>query len=141
MTDHILPHNHGEHLNTELLIDNIAKTEDFQIVADLFKVLGDNSRVRIFWLLCHCEECVINISSMMDMSSPAVSHHLRQLKSYGLITSRREGKEVYYKAADTNQAQLLHHMIEQVIKITCPEAYLVLLQYQAVYLVYQIGKR
>ena len=55
MTDHILPHNHGEHLNTELLIDNIAKTEDFQIVADLFKVLGDNSRVRIFWLLCHCE--------------------------------------------------------------------------------------
>ena len=122
MTDHILQHNHGEHLNTELLIDNIAKTEDFQIVADLFKVLGDNSRVRIFWLLCHCEECVINISSMMDMSSPAVSHHLRQLKSYGLITSRREGKEVYYKAADTNQAQLLHHMIEQVIKITCPEA-------------------
>ena len=103
-------------------IDNIAKTEDFQIVADLFKVLGDNSRVRIFWLLCHCEECVINISSMMDMSSPAVSHHLRQLKSYGLITSRREGKEVYYKAADTNQAQLLHHMIEQVTKITCPEA-------------------
>ena len=80
MTDHILPHNHGEHLNTKLLIDNIAKTEDFQIVADLFKVLGDNSRVRIFWLLCHCEECVINISSMMDMSSPAVSHHLRQLK-------------------------------------------------------------
>lgn len=122
MTDHILPHNHGEHLNTKLLIDNIAKTEDFQIVSDLFKVLGDNSRVRIFWLLCHCEECVINISSMMDMSSPAVSHHLRQLKSYGLITSRREGKEVYYKAADTNQAQLLHHMIEQVIKITCPEA-------------------
>ena len=122
MTDHILPHNHGEHLNTELLIDNIAKTEDFQIVADLFKVLGDNSRVRIFWLLCHCEECVINISSMMDMSSPAVSHHLRQLKSYGLITSRREGKEVYYKAADTNQAQLLHNMIEQVIKIPCPEA-------------------
>ena len=122
MAGHTLPHNHGEHLNTELLIDNIAKTEDFQIVADLFKVLGDNSRVRIFWLLCHCEECVINISSMMDMSSPAVSHHLRQLKSYGLITSRREGKEVYYKAADTNQAQLLHHMIEQVIKITCPEA-------------------
>lgn len=93
MTDHILPHNHGKHLNTELLIDNIAKTEDFQIVADLFKVLGDNSRVRIFWLLCHCEECVINISSMMDMTSPAVSHHLRQLKSYGLITSAEKGKK------------------------------------------------
>ena len=116
MTDHILPHNHGEHLNTELLIDNIAKTEDFQIVADLFKVLGDNSRVRIFWLLCHCEECVINISSMMDMSSPAVSHHLRQLKSYGLITSRREGKSVFYSLADdhvrTITGQGMEHILE-----------------------------
>ena len=121
MTDHILPHNHGEHLNTKLLIDNIAKTEDFQIVADLFKVLGDNSRVRIFWLLCHCEECVINISSMLDMSSPAVSHHLRPLRNSGLIVSRREGKEVYYRAADTPQSQLLHQMIEQVMEIACPK--------------------
>ena len=120
MTDHILPHNHGEHLNTELLIDNIAKTEDFQIVADLFKVLGDNSRVRIFWLLCHCEECVINLSAMMEMSSPAVSHHLKLLKGSGLIVSRREGKEVYYRAADTEAAKLLHHMIEKLIRITCP---------------------
>ena len=54
------------------------------------------------------------------MSSPAVSHHLRQLKSGGLIVSRREGKEVYYKAADTPQAQLLHHMIEELVEITCP---------------------
>lgn len=54
----------------------------------------------------------------MDMSSPAVSHHLRQLKNAGLIVSRREGKEVYYKAADTEQSRLLHIMIEQVLKIT-----------------------
>ena len=121
MTDHILPHNHGEHLNTKLLIDNIAKTEDFQIVADLFKVLGDNSRVRIFWLLCHCEECVINLSAMMKMSSPAISHHLKQLKSSGLIVSRRSGKEVYYRAADTQQAQLLHRMIETLLQINCPD--------------------
>ena len=121
MADHTLPHNHGEHLNTELLIDNIAKTEDFQIVADLFKVLGDNSRVRIFWLLCHCEECVINLSAMMKMSSPAISHHLKQLKSSGLIVSRRSGKEVYYRAADTQQAQLLHRMIETLLQINCPD--------------------
>lgn len=115
-----LPHDHGQQIEKEL--EHMPKEENFQTVSDIFKQLCDGSRIRIFWLLCHCEECVINISSMMDMSSPAVSHHLRQLKSYGLITSRREGKEVYYKAADTNQAQLLHHMIEQVIKITCPEA-------------------
>ena len=120
MIEKKLPHDHGQ--SFEQQCDHMPAISEFQTVSDIFKQLGDGSRIRIFWILCHCEECVINISSMMDMSSPAVSHHLRQLKSYGLITSRRDGKEVYYKAADTNQAQLLHHMIEQVIKITCPEA-------------------
>lgn len=67
-------------------------------------------------------ECVINLSSIVGMSSPAVSHHLRQLKNSGLIVSRREGKEVYYRAADTEQAQLLHHMIEKMVEIACPDA-------------------
>ena len=47
------------------------------------------------------------------MSSPAVSHHLRQLKDSGLIVSRRVGKEVFYLAADTEVAQLLHQLIER----------------------------
>ena len=72
--------------------------------------------------LCHCEECALNISALMDMSSPAVSHHLKQLKTSGLIVSRREGKEVCYRAAaDTEQARLLHIMIERTMEIACPE--------------------
>ncbi len=94
--------------------------ENFRMLADIYKELGDESRLRIFWLLCHCEECVINISSMVDMSSPAVSHHLRQLKAGGLIESRRSGKEVYYKAADTEKTRLLHSMIENMMEIACP---------------------
>ena len=113
-----LPHDHGQKF--EQMREQIPGPEAFQIVADLFKQMGDLSRVRIFWLLCHCEECVINISSLMEMSCPAVSHHLKQLKMTGLIISRRDGKEVYYKAADTVQAQMLHHMIEQAIEISCP---------------------
>ena len=54
------------------------------------------------------------------MTSPAVSHHLKQLKARGLIVSRREGKEVYYKAADTEQAQLLHNVIEKLMEMACP---------------------
>ena len=115
-----LPHDHGQAF--EHLCSHMPQTSDFQVAAEIFKQLGDSSRIRIFWLLCHCEECVINISSLVEMSSPAVSHHLKQLKITGLIVSRREGKEVYYKAADTVQAQLLHHMIEQVIQISCPSS-------------------
>ena len=89
-------------------------------MADILKQLGDGSRIRIFWLLCHCEECVINLSAMVEMSSPAVSHHLKQLKAGGLIVSRREGKEVYYKAAETQRAQLFHRVIEELVEIACP---------------------
>lgn len=113
-----LPHNHG-HVDTSVLA-NIPDSEDFQTVAGVFKQLSDGNRIRIFWLLCHCEECVINIAALVKMSSPAVSHHLKQLRSGGLITSRREGKEVYYKAADNKQAKLLHRFIEQIVEISCP---------------------
>ena len=113
-----LPHDHGQSIEHEL--DHMPQVGQFQTVADIFKQLGDGSRIRIFWLLCHCEECVINLSAIVGMSSPAVSHHLRQLASAKLIVSRREGKEVYYTAAQTEQAQLFHHMVERLIEIHCP---------------------
>lgn len=116
MSTHSLPHDHGSHMD----LDHMPSSDQFGILADIFKQLGDSSRIRIFWILCHCEECVINVSSMVEMSSPAVSHHLKLLKQSGLITSRRSGKEVYYRAADTEQAQLLHRMIEQILQIACP---------------------
>ncbi len=113
-----LPHNHGENA---AVLEQFQRAEDFCAAAEIFKQLGDPTRIRIFWLLCHCEECVINISAMLDMSSPAVSHHLRALRSSGLIVSRREGKEVYYRAADTPLSSLVHQMIEQVMEIACPK--------------------
>ena len=121
MPDLQLPHHHGEGQNTKFLKAQLSKPEPFQTVAGTFKLLDDSSRLRIFWLLCHCEECVINISAMVEMTSPAVSHHLRQLKDRGLIVSRRVGKEVYYKAADTEQSILLHQVIEKIMEISCPD--------------------
>lgn len=115
-----LPHHHGER-NISSLQTQLDNINDFQAVAEIFKQLGDTTRIRIFWLLCHCEECVINIAAILDMSRPAVSHHLRPLRSSGLIVSRREGKEVYYQAADTSRSRLLHQMIEQVMEIACPK--------------------
>ena len=114
-----LPHDHGPH--SRHTFENMPKNEEFLVMSDLFKQLSDPTRIRIFWLLCHCEECVMNLSSLMEMSSPAVSHHLKQLRTAGLIQSRRAGKEVYYRAADTERAQLLHQMIENMVQITCPD--------------------
>ena len=121
MSEIHLPHQHGEGEETAIIQAQLGRIDQFQTVTEVFRQLGDTTRLRVFWLLCHCEECVVNISALLEMSSPAVSHHLRPLKSSGLIVSRRDGKEVYYKAADTPQSRLLHQMIEQVMEITCPE--------------------
>lgn len=119
MEHYTLPHQHGQ--AREELIARIPSSTDFQIIADIFKQLSDPTRIRIFWILCHCEECVINISAMMEMSSPAVAHHLRLLRTSGLIESRRAGKETYYRATKNKKAQSLHHMIEQMMEISCIE--------------------
>lgn len=120
MMDIKLPHDHGH--NTEMKLAHMQEHKEFNGISDMFKLLGDSSRIRIFWLLCHCEECVMNVSAMVRMSSPAVSHHLKLLKATGLITSRRVGKEVYYKAAQTELVCQLHNMIEQMVEITCPNS-------------------
>ena len=115
-----LPHRHDGD-REEALAAALQKPENFEKVAGLFRLLADPSRVRIFWLLCHCETCVLNLSAMVNMSSPAVSHHLRLLKDAGLVRSRREGKEVRYRAAETPTCRLLHEMIEKTMEISCPQ--------------------
>ncbi len=100
--------------------EHIPRVEELQTVSVLFKQLSDASRLRIFWLLCHCEACGTELAAIVEMTPPAVAHHLRLLRSSHLLVSRREGKEVYYRAADTAQAQALHHMIEEMVEISCP---------------------
>lgn len=120
MNEFILPHQHGEkslnHIKSKLL-----QSERFEAASDIFKQLSDPTRLQIFWILCHREECVINIAALIEMSSPAVSHHLRSLHESGLITCRRDGKEVYYKASESEGCDLIHKTVEQIMEIACPE--------------------
>ncbi len=96
------------------------QTSKFKPVVKLFDHMSDMTRVRIFWMLCHCKLCTTHLSEMLDMSSPAISHHLRLLKDAELIEGERDGREVYYHAADTEEARALHEAIETMIEITCP---------------------
>ena len=115
-----LPHHHNDAENEEKLFASMPGDSAIESVASAMKQLGDPSRLRIFWLLCHAEECVTNIAALVNMTSPAVAHHLKLLKTAGLIVARRAGKEVYYRAADTDIAQTLHRSAEEIMKITCP---------------------
>ena len=116
-----LPHHHHDTGTEEKVLNCIPEQKDFVAAGHVLKQVGDPSRLKIFWLLCHAEECVINIAAIMEMSSPAVAHHLKRLKDAGLIISRRDGKEMYYRAADTESAHALHRSVETILNITCPK--------------------
>ena len=120
MKEFKLPHDHGDKRSAERLCRELERSESFEGAAELFGQMADPVRVKIFWLLSHREECVINISAMLGMSSPAVSHHLHKLKECGIIESRREGKEVYYRVSDGKKGMLLHDVVEKITEISCP---------------------
>jgi DNA-binding transcriptional ArsR family regulator len=91
-------------------------------VADLFKILGDPTRVRIMHTLTQTGElCVHHLAEAVDMSPSSVSHHLRLLRSFGLIRARRAGREVYYRPDDAHVEQLLGVCLEHV-RHRLPEA-------------------
>ena len=83
-----LPHHHDH--SGEKLFDHMPVTEAFAGAADIFALMSDRTRIRLFWILCHCEECLLDLSAMMEMSSPALSHHLKLLKAAGLVVARRD---------------------------------------------------
>lgn len=118
MEQNQLPHDHGQ--NIDMILKEMPQSQQCVEVAEIFKLISDGTRLRILWLLCHAEECVSNIAAAMDMSDPAVSHHLRTLRKSGLIVSRRSGKEVYYKLADTPMAELIHRTCDEMFLVTCP---------------------
>ena len=113
-----MPHDHGD---IHDVLAAMPSKETCGVMAAAFKQLGDATRLQIFWLLCHSEQCVLNISAATGMSAPAVSHHLRCLRDAALLKARREGKEVYYTLADSTDAVLLHHFVDSILKTSCPQ--------------------
>lgn len=83
-------------------------------LADLFKVFGDGTRVRILYVLFEAEVCVCDLANLLGMTQSAVSHQLRILKQARLIKARRDGKTVFYSLADDHVATLLKQGMEHI---------------------------
>lgn len=83
-------------------------------LAELFKVFGDSTRVRLLYTLRSGEESVGNISARLGMTDSAVSHQLKILKDNKLIKSRREGKLIFYSLADDHVVEILNMGLEHV---------------------------
>lgn len=86
------------------VIDEVSKKmpkeEKLYDLAELFKVFGDTTRIKIIWALFESEMCVCDIASLLNMSQSSISHQLRVLKQARLVRYRKEGKIVYYSLDD-----------------------------------------
>ena len=108
-------HNHDailEKVRKELPTDELLCD-----LADLFKLFGDTTRIKILYALLESEMCVCAIADLLGMTQSAISHQLRILKDANLVGNRREGKTIYYFLSDdhvrTIIAQGFDHLIEE----------------------------
>jgi ArsR family transcriptional regulator len=115
MVVHILAHNHEEILKK--VQSELPQDELICDLADLFKVFGDTTRMKILYSLFESEMCVCAIAELLGMTQSAISHQLKVLKNANLVANRREGKTIYYFLADehvrTIVAQGFEHLIEK----------------------------
>jgi ArsR family transcriptional regulator len=91
-----------------------ASEDNLYDLAELFKYFGDSTRIRILYALFEGELCVNDISERLSMTQSAVSHQLKFLKTGKLVTSRRDGKSIYYSLADDHVRSIINLGIEHV---------------------------
>ena len=99
-------------------IDRLEKEtpsdEELYDLAELFKVFGDTTRIRILYVLFESEMCVCDIAELLNMSQSAISHQLRVLKQAKLVGNRREGKTIYYFLADDHVRTIIGQGMDHV---------------------------
>lgn len=84
----------------KIVNDTMPEETELYDLAELFKVFGDSTRIRILFVLFEAEVCVCDLAEALHMTQSAISHQLRILKQNKLVNSRREGKSIFYSLAD-----------------------------------------
>jgi DNA-binding transcriptional ArsR family regulator len=105
-------HDDREHPTDTAALDSVRSAllgaRSIEAVAEVFKLLGDPTRVRIVDALSHGERCVCDLASLVRQTESAVSHQLRLLRSARLVRVRRTGRHAYYALDDHHVIGLLH---------------------------------
>ena len=83
-------------------------------LAELFKVFGDSTRIRILFVLFEAEVCVCDLAELLNMTQSAISHQLKILKSSKLVKSRREGKSMFYSLADDHVRTVIRQGMDHI---------------------------
>lgn len=99
---------------SEAIDQQLPPDEIIEDLADLYKVFGDMTRIRILYALSCSELCVYDIATVLGMSQSAISHQLRVLKQAKLVKYRREGKTIFYSLADGHIHTILNQGLEHV---------------------------
>ena len=108
------------HVHPEIVESVYLRMPDEEILydlAELFKIFGDSTRVKILFVLLESEMCVCDIAQLLNMTQSAISHQLRILKQSRLVKFRREGKTIFYSLLDDHVCSILSqgldHLKEQ----------------------------
>ena len=94
--------------------EKMPEEEELYDLAELFKVFGDSTRIRILYVLFEAELCVCDIAQTLNMTQSAISHQLKILKQSRLVKNRREGKQVFYALADDHVRTIIRQGREHI---------------------------
>ncbi|MCQ2507424.1 MAG: metalloregulator ArsR/SmtB family transcription factor [Dorea sp.] len=96
--------------------EKLPDEEELYDLAELFKVFGDSTRIRILFVLFEAEVCVCDLAETLNMTQSAISHQLRILKQSKLVKSRREGKSIFYSLADDHVRGIINMGFEHILE-------------------------
>lgn len=98
----------------KIVEEKMPPEEELYDLAELYKVFGDSTRIRILFVLFEAEVCVCDLAQTLNMTQSAISHQLKILKQNKLVKNRREGKSIFYSLADGHVRTIINQGLEHI---------------------------
>lgn len=115
--DEIVCENPGIHEDIVMKVNQVMPhPKELSDLANFFKIFGDETRIRILYVLSCSEVCVCDLAEILSMTQSAISHQLRTLKQMDLVKSRRDGKTIYYSLSDSHIETILSQGKEHILE-------------------------